>query len=65
MLLRKILVGAGGRNPFFIYSLSHDFPRDVVPIVIKHSLILLPDLATAKVLNKHDDKEVSLGKLWK
>jgi len=23
------------------------------------------DLATAKVLNKHDDKEVSLGKLWK
>lgn len=23
------------------------------------------DLATAKVLNKHDDNEVSLGKLWK
>ncbi|KAL9035935.1 MAG: hypothetical protein Q9180_004587 [Flavoplaca navasiana] len=23
------------------------------------------DLATAKVLNKHDDKEISLGKLWK
>ena len=23
------------------------------------------DLATAKVLNKHDDKAVSLGKLWK
>merc|ERR1711964_372090 len=23
------------------------------------------ELATAKVLNKHDDKEVSLGKLWK
>lgn len=23
------------------------------------------DLATAKVLNKHDDKEMSLSKLWK
>lgn len=23
------------------------------------------DLATAKILNKHDDKEVSLGKVWK
>nr|CEG03618.1 unnamed protein product [Fusarium acuminatum CS5907] len=23
------------------------------------------ELATAKILNKHDDKEVSLGKLWK
>jgi len=23
------------------------------------------ELATAKILNKHDDKEVSLSKLWK
>jgi 26S proteasome regulatory subunit T6 len=23
------------------------------------------DLATAKVLNRHDDKEMSLSKLWK
>lgn len=27
--------------------------------------VLPADLATAKVLNKHDDKEMSLSKLWK
>jgi hypothetical protein len=64
MSLRKILVGTGAEIPS-IFSLSHAFSRDVVPALINHLLILLPDLATAKVLNKHDDKEISLGKLWK
>jgi hypothetical protein len=63
MLLRKILVGTGVELPF-IFLLSHGFSRDVVPVPIKHSLILLPDLATAKVLNKHDDTAVSLGKRY-
>jgi hypothetical protein len=63
MLLRKILVGAGAEIPF-ILSLSHGFSRDVVLVLIKHSLILLLDLATAKVLNKHDDTAVSLGKRY-
>jgi hypothetical protein len=30
-----------------------------------NSLFFYVDLATAKVLNKHDDKEMSLSKLWK
>jgi hypothetical protein len=63
MLLRKILVGTGAEIPS-IFSLSHAFSRDVVPALIKHWLILLPDLATAKVLNKHDDTAVSLGKRY-
>lgn len=31
----------------------------------KANLTPRTDLATAKILNKHDDKEMSLSKLWK
>lgn len=29
------------------------------------NIVWRSDLATAKILNKHDDKEMSLSKLWK
>lgn len=51
-----------------IHVTQEDFGTQTVSIA-KYFLLTycnnVIDLATAKVLNKHDDKEMSLSKLWK